>query len=79
MYRKSRIMRDVSTLSLEPEEHAGPCPEREEHTPHSQPQRKKLSVKDLPDLTGPAERGATVPLQVCSLYWRSRWVFCAWG
>lgn len=55
---------DVSTLSLEPEEHPARIQPQEEHPARTQPQRKKLSVKDLPDLTGPAEREANVPLLI---------------
>jgi len=55
---------DVSTLSLEPEEHPARVQVQEEYTPRTQPQRKKPAVKDLPDLTGPAEREANVPLLI---------------
>ena len=57
---------DVSTLSLEPEEHPARVQVQEEHTPRTQPQHKKpTAVKDdLPDLTGPAEREANVPLLI---------------
>ena len=55
---------DVSTLSLEPAEHPARVQAQEEYTPHTQPQRKKPAVKDLPDLTGPAEREANVPLLI---------------
>ena len=57
---------DVSTLSLEPETHPARVQVQEEYTPRTQPQRKKpTAVKDdLPDLTGPAEREANVPLLI---------------
>ena len=57
---------DVSTLFLEPEEHPARVQVQEEYTPRTQPQRKKpTAVKDdLPDLTGPAEREANVPLLI---------------
>ena len=57
---------DVSTLSLEPETHPARVQVQEEYTPRTQPQHKKpTAVKDdLPDLTGPAEREANVPLLI---------------
>ena len=56
---------DISTLSLEPEEHPARVQVQEEHTPRTQPQRKKpAAVKDLPDLTSSAEREANVPLLI---------------
>ena len=65
---------DVSTLSLEPEEHPARTQPQQEHPPRTQPQeehpvrtpqqRKKPAVKDLPDLTGPAEREVNVPLLI---------------
>lgn len=55
---------DVSTLSLEPEKRPAHIQPQEEHTPRTQPQRKKLSVNDLPELSGPVEREASVPLLI---------------
>lgn len=55
---------DISTLTMEPQEHPARIQPQEEHTHRTQPQRKKLSVNDLPDLTGPVEREANVPLLI---------------
>jgi len=49
----------------QPQEHTMPVQQPEERPARTQPQRKKAAaVKDLPDMTGSAEREANIPLLI---------------